>query len=198
MLRSLSGPSSSIGSSRRPAIRSITAADTSTPPIGACSCRRDTTLMPSPRRSVPSTVTAHVDGAAQLEPHRRVLGEGGLSHRRLHGECCARGVDRAGELDQQPVAQRLEDAPAARDDQRIDRLAQRPPRAQHTLLVGLDEGAEVDDVERHDHDQPAAPVRGVAGARPRTRTLASHAWDPRSDDGRPNRCEPKGWRHRDE
>ena len=99
--------------------------------------------------------------------------EGGLGHRRLHGKCCARGVDRAGELDQQPVAQRLEDAPAARYDQRIDRLAQRPPRAQHALLVGLDEGAEVDDVERHDHDQPAAAVRGVAGAR--FRTLASHA-----------------------
>jgi hypothetical protein len=42
---------------------------------------------------------AHVDGAAQLEPHRRVLGEGGPGHRRLHGKGGARGVDRAGELD---------------------------------------------------------------------------------------------------
>jgi hypothetical protein len=42
---------------------------------------------------------AHVDGAAQLEPHRRVLSDGGLGHRRLHGKCGARGVDRAGELD---------------------------------------------------------------------------------------------------
>ena len=116
---------------------------------------------------------AHVDGAAQLEPHRRARRDGRLRHRRLHGQCGARGVDRADELDQQPVAQRLEDAPAARCDQRIDRLAQRAPRAQHALLVGLDEGAEIDDVERHDHDQPAAAVRGVAGAR--FRTLASHA-----------------------
>ena len=131
---------------------------------------------------MPSTVTAHVDGAAQLEPHRRVLGEGGLSHRRLHGECCARGVDRAGELDQQPVAQRLEDASAARDDQRIDGAAQRPPRRQHALLVGLDEGGEVHDVERH-HDHQAAAGVIVAGARPRTRTLGCHTWDPQSDDG---------------
>ena len=148
---------------------------------------------------------AHVDGAAQLEPHRRVLSEGGPGHRRLHGKCGARGVDRAGELDQQPVAQRLEDAPAARCDQRIDRLAQRPPRAQHALLVGLDEGAEVDDVERHDHDQPAAAVRGVAGAR--FRTLASHVADSPFDDGAPtpeatspfapDSCAPEAWRHRD-
>lgn len=58
MLRRLSRPSSSIGWSMRPAIRSMTAADTSTPPTGACACRRDTTLMPSPKRSAPSTVAA--------------------------------------------------------------------------------------------------------------------------------------------
>ena len=38
--------------------------------------------------------------------------------------------------------------------------------------VGLDEGAEVHDIERHHHDQPAAAVRGAAGAR--FCTLASH------------------------
>ena len=117
-------------------------------------------LMPSPRRSVPSTVTSPM-WMAQRSSSRTAVSwvMVGLGHRRLHGKGCACGVDRAGELDQQPVAQRLEDAPAARCDQRIDRLAQRPPRAQHALLVGLDEGAEIDDVERHDHDQPAAAVR---------------------------------------
>ena len=58
MFLSFSVPRSLIGASMRPPIRSMTAADTSTPPVGAYCCSRDTMLMPSPSRSVPSTVTS--------------------------------------------------------------------------------------------------------------------------------------------
>ncbi len=67
---------------------------------------------------------AHVDGAAHLQPHAVLLDAASTppSTRRrrpaavgrgLDGERGARRLDRAGELDQQPVAQRLEDAAAA-------------------------------------------------------------------------------------
>ena len=118
-------------------------------------------LMPSPNRSVPSTVTSPMWMA---ERSLRCTPRSGASL--AAASCTASAVvrrrDRAQELDQQPVAQRLEDAPAARGDQRVDVAAQGAPRRQHVLLVGFDLGAEVHNVESgHDHEAPAGivPVR---------------------------------------
>ena len=80
---------------------------------------------------------AHVDGAAQPQAHvalGRELGDG-----RLDGQRRAGRVDRAGELDQQAVAQRLEDASAARAiSGSISRRSAAPCR-QRVVLVGLDQ-----------------------------------------------------------
>ena len=114
-------------------------------------------------KNIRRPVHAYVVGAAVGRP---------LAGRGLDGERGPRRLDRAGELDQQPVAQRLEDAAAALGDQRIDGAAQRPPRRQHARLVGLDQGAEIHHVESGDHDQP--PLGGVLLVACRRGAIAGH------------------------
>ncbi len=83
-------------------------------------------LMPSPRRSVPSTVTSPMWMAQRSSSRTAASWTAAV---RATVSCTISAVRVAstglGELDQQAVAQRLEDAPAAGGDQRIDVAAQR-------------------------------------------------------------------------
>lgn len=100
---------------------------------------------------------AHMDGAAQLQAE--VAFGGHLADRSLNRQRRPGGVDRAGELDQQSIAQRLEDTAAAAGDQGIDLATQHTPRHKGVVLVGLDEGAEAHHIERgHDHEPAGRKV----------------------------------------
>jgi hypothetical protein len=58
----------------------------------------------------------------------------------LHFDCAAHRFDRAGELDQHPIARRLHDAPLMLGDLGVDQLASmRPEPLQRALFVDTDQ-----------------------------------------------------------
>ena len=98
---------------------------------------------------------AEVDAHAKLEMpvlrHACVA----LGHAALDLDGTARGVEHAAELDQEPVAHHLEDAPAVPGDDRIEELAAMLAQAaQRLLFVGLHEAAVADNVGSQDRREP--------------------------------------------
>jgi hypothetical protein len=121
--------------------------------------------------AVAEQVVVLVDHVAEVDPHaqrdlaRRVLSRLVARHRGLDRFRPACRFDDARELEQQPVAGGLEDAPAELVDLRLDDLVQDPPEAlEGALLVDSHEAAVADHVARHDRREAAlrlaaAPAR---------------------------------------
>ena len=204
MLRSLSGPSSSIGSSRRPAIRSITAADTSTPPIGACSCRRDTTLMPSPRRSVPSTVTSPM-WMAQRSSSRTAVSSVMAGSATAACTASAARVASTGPVNStsspSPSALKMRPPPAVISGSIAWRSARHAPSTRSssasTRALKLTTSNATTTTSRR---PPFAALPALAFARLRAmRADPRLTMEPlRASPFAPDSCAPEAWRHRDE
>ena len=133
-----------------------TAAEQAMPPGGARPCSRTARFTPSPWKSSPSTMMSpRVDAHAEFE--LPVLGHASvaLGHAALDLDGTARGVEHAGELDQETVAHHLEDASAMPGDDRIEELAAMLAQAaQRLLFIGLHEAAVADHVGGQDGRQP--------------------------------------------
>ncbi len=89
---------------------------------------------------VAKDVVAVDDHVAEIDPNAEVdAGLGGLraiGHRALPPDCAAHRVDDARELDEEPVAGRLDDAPVMLGDPRVDQLGpQRLEPHQRPFLV---------------------------------------------------------------
>jgi hypothetical protein len=126
------------------------------------------------RRDVDS-VAEHVlvrdDDVAQVQADAEGLAPLGrqvgiaLAHAALQLDRRAHRLDRAGELHQHAVADRLHDAAAKTLDDRPDQLGKMGPQVeQRLLLVGAHHAAVAIDVGEQDRRQP--PIRGRIGHRP--------------------------------
>jgi hypothetical protein len=81
----------------------------------------------------------------------------------LHHDRASHRVDYAAELDDDPVAGALDDAPVMGRDGGVDQVAsQRPQSRQPPLLVDAGEPAEADDVGDQDRSDLACFRHGVA------------------------------------
>jgi hypothetical protein len=93
-----------------------------------------------------------------------------LGHCRLHLGCAAERVDDAGELDQETVAGRLDDAaPMARNVRFDDLDAERLEPAERAFLIGLDQTRRAGDIGREDRRKPTFDATlpcGLHGASP--------------------------------
>ena len=141
------------------------------PPGSARPSSRAATLTPSPKMS-PSSTTMSPTLMPMRNSMRRSGGNAALlfGHRRLHLGRASERVDDAGELDQEAVAGRLDDAAAMAGDLRIDHLgAERLEPAERAFLVGLDQPRVAGDIGREDRREPTFDASwpcGLHGASP--------------------------------
>jgi hypothetical protein len=76
-----------------------------------------------------------------------------LNHQPLDRDGAFYGVDHGGELQQEPVAHRLDDPAASASDQRPSRVAMRAHRPRRPRLVLAHEAGIADDVDGHDRGE---------------------------------------------
>ena len=98
------------------------------------------------------------DVDADAEGYAPILGDlgGAVSHRRLHLDRAAHGIDHARELQQQAVARGLDDAPSVAGDCRVDHLlAKGFQRRQRAALVAAHQPRVARDVGRDDGGKAA-------------------------------------------
>jgi hypothetical protein len=129
-----------------------------------------------PRRDVDAIavdIVAVDDDVAEIDPDAEIdaaiLAQAGvaLGHAALNFDGAAHRVDDAGELDEQPVARGLDDAPLVLGDLAVDQLrAMRLEALERVLLVDAHQPAVADDVRREDGAQLAGDVMVLQGGRP--------------------------------
>ena len=98
------------------------------------------------------------DVDADAEGNAPILGYpgGAVSHRRLHLDRAAHGIDHARELQQQAVARGLDDAPSMAGDCWVDHLLPKGfQRRQRAALVPAHQPRVARDVSRHDGGKAA-------------------------------------------
>ena len=136
------------------------------PPGSASASSRAAMLTPSPKMSSPSMTMS-----PRLMPTRYTMrsasrqGGLGLGDGPLDAHGAVKRVDDAGELDQQPVAERFDHAPAILRRQRLDdRLPVLPVAGDRAGLVGFHVAGIADHVDGQDGSQPA--YRALGGQDP--------------------------------
>src|ERR1700720_1803759 len=139
MFLSCCSPISRKTRSSLPAASSCTRAETQIPPGSARPSRRAATLTPSPKMS-PSSTTMSPTLIPMRKSMRLSGGNRVLLSARAACISAAQRVDDAGELNQDAVTGRLDDAAVMAGDFRIDHLdAKRPEAAERPFLIGFDQ-----------------------------------------------------------